>query len=143
MSNIRQTSKKITIPIAGVIKVFDAPSIEPFTGMYIYASSKGVKYGAGNLAWEVTYGGGWDGKPFESDHIGGVVKGSGNIADSEIAHLVYSDLSMLPANLNQLDPHSSSNMDRPGFPIVLKLTNNKSVPINLYVSFLSSVYYRI
>lgn len=134
MSNIRQTSKKITIPAAGVIKVFDASSIEPFTGMYIYASSKGAKYGAGNLAWEVTYGGGWDGKPFESDHIGGVVKGSGNIADSEIAHLVYSDLSMLPANLM---------VDQPGFPIVLKLTNNKSVPINLYISFLSSVYYRI
>lgn len=143
MSNIRQTIKKVNIPTTGTVRVADAPSIEPFTGMYINVSSKGVMYGAGDVDWEVIYGGRWKGKPYESEHVDGLVKGSGTITDSEIAHLIHADLSMFPSNdpvVPQVD--TLRNIDHPGFPIVLKIVNGKSKAIDLYVSFLSSIYYR-
>lgn len=141
MGAARQSVQKVTIPASGgSVRIYDPPAGEPFWKMNIFISSRGTVTDAGGLDWEVFYGGGWAGTPFDSDHKGGISQASGSIAGgSEIVKMIYSDDGSFPANNRSKVSVNGIIQERNqgGYPIVLELTNNKSTDLTIYVTFLS------
>jgi len=142
MGQFRQTVKTVTLSATGgatdVVRVWDAASSVPITKLAITISSGHEVAPAGDLDYDVLYGGGWCGTPFDPDttHIGGVSQASGTITGSaEIAQYLHTDTDILPAN-NAAGPNS---MRLYGFPIVVELTNDKVVPVTVYVTFISEI----
>jgi len=142
MGQFRQTVKTVTLSATGgataILRVWDAPSSVPITKLAIIISSGHVTAPAGDLDYNVLYGGGWTATPFDADstHLGGVSKASGTISGgAEIAQYLHTDTSLLPAN-NAAGPNS---MRMYGFPIVVELTNDKVVPVTVYVTFISEI----
>ena len=142
MGQPRIIERKISLAATGdpsgndVLRCWDAPDSESFKNFRIVISSRGTVLPANNLDWEVFYGGGWTGKPFDSSstHTGGLSQGSGSVgASAEIANVIYEDVSTLPSN-KDVGPSFKRNY---GFPIVLELTNNKAAEVTVYVTFIS------
>ena len=141
MRYYRVTHKVLTLEAAGGVdtgRVWEAPCGAPFRDITVYLSSRGIATAAGNLTWEVFYGGVWAGVPFADGvtHSGGVSYGTAAIAGgTELANMVYEDASLLPPNLRSMRGGIDLGID--GFPIVLELTNAKAAPVTVYVTFVS------
>lgn len=142
MSDYRVTHKVLDLTAAGGAtpsgRVWEAPCGAPFRDVTVYLSTRGIVTAAGNLTWQMWYGGVWDGIPFDaaSTHSGGVLYGTAIIVGgTELAHMVYEDASLLPPNLRSMRGGVDLGID--GFPIVLELTNAKAVPVMVYVTFVS------
>jgi len=135
MGQFRQITKSITVAGGSSTgRVWDAPTGVPLKNISILINSNGTPTAAGDLDWEVFYGGKWDGTPFDSasTHSGGISQGSGTIAGgTEVCNIVHTDTDVLPAN----NPALPS--DRKGFPIVLELTNDKGTSLTIDVTFTS------
>jgi len=116
MSDSRVTIRTVELTAAGgaapSARVWDAPCGAPFQNVNIYLSTRGLVTAAGNLTWQVFYGGNWaGGTPFDSaaTHAGGVSQ-SGPTAiggGTEIAHRIYTDNNILPVNLRSVRPSPS------------------------------------
>lgn len=137
MGQYRQITRTVTLDASGgandTLRCWDPPTGMPLQNLSVTLSSRGQETIAGNLDWEVFYGGKWVGTPFDEDstHLGGESQGSGNIAGSnEILSIVHTDTDLLPAN-NPNGPLGG------GFPIVVELTNNKAAALTVYVTFTS------
>ena len=130
-------------PAGGDVKrCWDVPHTSAFRDITITISTAGQTTAAGNLDWEVFYGGVWEGSPFNEDstHSGGVTQGNGNIAGgAEIAAVVYEDVSILPANSKVRIPSGMGFVERGhgGFPVVVELTNNKAAVVTVQVTFIT------
>jgi len=142
MSDYRVTHKVLELTAAGGAtpagRVWEAPCGAPFRDVTVYLSTRGIVTAAGNLTWEVLYGGVWDGAPFAaaSTHSGGVQYGTAVIAGgTELANMIYEDASLLPPNLRSMRGGVDLGID--GFPIVLELTNAKAAAVTVYVTFVS------
>ena len=142
MGTSRETVVEVTLGAAGsptdTLRVWDAPSGEPFKDISICLSSAGEITAAGNLSWRVYYGGSWDGKPFDraSKHLGGISQGNGVLAGgTEIASVVYSDVKGLPSNRRDTNRNM---LGIGGFPVVVELINAKAVPVKVFVTFVST-----
>ena len=136
MSQFRQITRTVTLTASGGaadrLRCWDAPTGAPITKLSISINSGGVETVAGDLDWEVFYGGKWAGDPFDSDstHSGGVSQASGTITGSdEICILIHEDASLLPMN-------NPSRVGRfAGFSIVVELKNDKAAAFTAYVTF--------
>jgi len=137
MGQYKVVKRQITLEASGGAdtgRVYDAPSSMPIRGLSIILSTGGQPTAAGDLDWEVYYGGTWAGVPFSSVHDGGVSQGNGTIGGgTELAHVVYVDEDLLPPN-NAAGPNS---MREYGLPIVLELVNDKAEPITINVTFVT------
>jgi hypothetical protein len=134
MGSYSQKTKVVTLAASGgagdTQRVWIDAYSEPLVHLTIALSSRGTITAAGNLGWEVFYGGGWDGTPFHSNHIGGVSQGSGTIVGSaEVLSLVYDTVKLLPAN-------NLTQFPTGGFPIVVELKNSKAAVTTIYVTFI-------
>jgi hypothetical protein len=140
MAQYRQTNRAaITLGAHGdatdTVKIWDMSISQPFKDVTIFVSSGGLVTAAGNLVWEVYYGGRWTGKPFDltSTHTGGILQGTGNLAGAaEIAHIIWEDPTMLPANSVQ-NPNTDYFHST---PVVVQFHNEKASPVTVYVTFL-------
>jgi hypothetical protein len=135
MGQFIQTNREVVLEASGVagdsVRIWSAPTSVPIRGLSIFVTSSGVITEAGNLEWEVFYGGRWAGTPYAegSLHSGGVSQSSGTISGSaEVAAVVFEDFILLPAN-NLANVRFST-------PIVLKLTNKKAKALKICVSFI-------
>ena len=139
MGQYRQKTYAVSLEASGgadTDRVWDVPTSEPLRQISVIISSKGETLAAGNLDWDVLYGGKWAGTPYAagSSHSGGVSQGSGAIAGgAEVLATVYNSTGFIPVN----SPAMPVSVDNQGFPVVVELTNNKAVPITVYVTFLS------
>ena len=139
MGQFRQITRTVSLAALGgadTIRVWDVPTGCPLRQMSIIVSSRGETLAAGNLDWDVVYGGKWAGAPYAvaSTHSGGVSQGSGAIAGAaEVLGTVYNSTGFIPVN----SPTLPVTTDSAGFPVVVELKNNKAVPIIVYVTFLS------
>lgn len=138
MGQFRQITRTVSLTAAGgaadVLRAWDAPIGSPLKHLAIILSTRGIVTAAGNLDWEVFYGGVWAGTPFAtaSTHSGGVSQGSGSIAGStEVLNAVHNTTNLIPIN----NPNAPN--DNGGFPVVIELTNNKASAVVVYVTFLS------
>lgn len=145
MANFRETVRLVSLGASGsstdTVRVYDAPSSEPFHKMNIVLSSAGQVLPAGNLDWKVFVGGNWKGVPFESVHAGGFQKYSGTIAGgTEVASTILAEESACyPANRRYTVMQGSEviNKGENGLPVVVELKNNKASAINVWVTFTS------
>ena len=142
MSDYRVTQKVLELTAAGGAadtgRVWEAPCGAPFRDVTIWLSTRGIVTAAGNLTWEVFYGGVWAGTPFDSlaTHTGGISYGTAAIAGgTELAHMIYEDASLLPPNLRSMRGGVDLGID--GFPVVLELTNAKAAAVTVHVTFVS------
>lgn len=143
MGQSRQTVREVSLEAAGgvdTLRVWDAPVSEPIQHMTIWVTSNGQILAAGNLSWDVIYGGSWSGAPFEvgGTHINGVSQGAGNLAGGvELCGAIYEDATSIPSNKNLPTNAGIQPSSQGGFPIVVELTNMKVVPVNVRVVFVS------
>jgi len=140
MGQFRQTTHEVTLTAAGgatpTVRVWDLPTSVPLTKLSIAISSAGVITAAGNLAWNVVFGGKWVQTPFNSVHSGGISQLNNVIAGgAEIAAVVYTTNNILATN-NVVGPNT---MEKNGLPIVLELTNAKAAAVTVYVTFISEI----
>ena len=147
MGNFRQTPVRVvTLGASGsptdTARVWDNNCEEPLKRVSILLSSDGIALAAGNLRWEVFYGGRFVGTPFgsTSTHDGGVSQANGVIGGGvEVCEVIYDEDVLLPAN-KRIMVNSGSIMVQTNVgstPIVLRLINDKAVPCTLYVTFTS------
>jgi hypothetical protein len=137
MGQYSQVTKTVTLTAAGgaapSTRVFDVLNSVPLSYRGITVSSKGMVLGAGDLDWNVFYGGSWIGTPLASTstHVGGISQNSGTIAGgAEVYELIFDDYDVCPAMV--LD----RNNLKEGSACVVYLENKKAVPITaLYVTF--------
>jgi hypothetical protein len=145
MSQPLITQVEVSLTAAGgaapTKRVWANPISQPFRDTTIWVSSRGLTLAAGNLDWEVFYGGAWSGVPFAaaSTHAGGRSQGSGSLAGSiEYADVIYEDSSILPTNARIGQPNAAgTDMGINGFPVVVSLDNKKAAAITVYVTFIS------
>jgi len=138
MGAFQETVRTVTLAAGAATRIWAAPLSEPFKDMTIWLLNGGVPTAAGNLDWEVFYGGGWTGEPFKSGstHLKGKSQASGAIAGgTELCDMVWEDGTLLPPNQNIPAGRSVSDSALQGFPVVLYLKNNKAVPLTLNAVF--------
>ena len=125
-------------------RVWDAPCGAPAKDLTIYLSTRNLITGAGDLDWQVLYGGVWDGVPFDeaSTHSGGIKQAFGAIAGgTELEHRIYCDTSMFQATLRSVRPGPGGiDLGLGSLPLVVRLINKKKFnPITVWVTFMSQV----
>lgn len=140
MGQFRVTTREVTLTAAGgaatTLRVWDAPTGSPLNDMEIFITSRGIVTAAGNLTWNLYWGGNWSGgTPFAttSTHAGGaLIAGPVVIAGGvEIAQRINAYAGFIPPNL------PAANGSLGGFPIVVELINAKAAPVTVWVSFVS------
>lgn len=136
MGQYSQVVKTVTLTEAlgasPTARVWDVLNSTPLSYRGIYISSKGMVLGAGDLDWNIFYGGSWTGTPLASTstHSGGISQNSGTIAGgAEVYELIFDDYDIAPAMV--LD---KSNL-KEGSACVVYLENKKAVPCTVYVTF--------
>jgi len=143
MGQARETVREVVVPAGTTIRIWDAPISMQIKDLYIWATTRGVQL-AGALDWEVFYGGGWTGQPFDendsgSTHQGGVSQGSGTFAGgAELVSMFHSDTDHMPANRVEPTPPRPA-VRAAGFPIVVELDNGGLVDISIVITFLTQV----
>lgn len=150
MGQHRETHRIVELSATGggsdVLRVWDAPTSDPFKRMYIYLSTAGTPTAAGDLDYEILIGGRWatGDEPFAetSTHEGGISQIGVIIipGGTEISELIWDSNSNYPGNrrtktLPPASGFSGSNIGAP--PIVVEFTNHKAVAQTLYVTFVS------
>jgi len=125
-----------------VKRCWDIPHSSAFRDITVAISTAGETTVAGNIDWEVLYGGVWDGAPFDTDstHSGGISQGTGNVAGgAEVAAVIYEDASILPSNKKVSIPSAMGFVEQGhgGFPVVVELTNNKAAVVTVRVTFIT------
>ncbi len=139
MGQGRLTSRLVTVPAGGSIRVWDAACGLSIRDLSVFLSSRGTVTAAGNLTWTVYYGGNWQGTtPFAADstHAGGVSQGTGVIAGgTEIASCVYTDSELFPANQPVVLPAPIPTLV--GVPWVVDLASAKAIDTVMQVFFIS------
>lgn len=140
MGQYRQHTKTITLEASGgtdTLRTWDVPTSMPIQHTTIILSTKGEVTAAGNLDWDVLYGGKWSGTPYDystATHTGGVSQASGAIAGgAEVLSVIHNSSALVPIN----SPAVPVSVDKQGFPIVVELTNNKATPLTVYVTFIT------
>lgn len=134
MGSFRETKQSIEIAAAASDNFIDAQTVNPLKQIGVHVSSGGVILGAGTLDWELLFVHRWDGEPFKSEPLNGVVVDSGSIAGAaEVSENVWHYQKPLPSN-NFVGPNAQRGF---GPAIVLKVTNNTASDAKVYVSFLS------
>lgn len=138
MSYYRQTEKQETISAGETIRVWDAPTGTPLRRVTIQLSTAGTPTVAGDLDWEVFFGGRWVGAPFvsTSTHAGGVSQASGIIpGGTEILEVVFDRVGSLPKN--NIVGSGPTAQGVGATPIILELTNHKATNLNLWITFVT------
>ncbi len=141
MGQYNQITKTLTLDATGgandTLRTWDVPIGVPLRQISVVLSTRGLVTAAGNLAWDVLYGGLWAGTPYAyatATHSGGVSQGSGVIAGgAEVLGTVYNSTGFIPVN----SPTLPITTDNYGFPVVVELTNHKAVPLTVHVTFIS------
>ena len=139
MGQYRQITKTLELEAAGgadTKRVWDVPTSMPLRQISVILSTKGETTAAGNLDWDVLYGGKWAGTPYAetSTHSGGVSQGSGAIAGgTEVLETAYNSTGFIPVNSPQMPVTTDNN----GFPVVVELKNNKAVAVTVHITFIS------
>lgn len=140
MGQFNQTIYDVSLEAAGgadTVRVWDIPASSPITKLSITITSFGIVTGAGNITWQVFFGGTWNGTPFDYDggttHAGGIAQAAAApiVGAVEYAHVVYVNANLIPANHFWV----SSKVRKYGFPIVMELVNLKAVPVDFSVIF--------
>ena len=149
MGQSRETVRIIELTASGgandIVRVWNEPISEPTKALNIFLSTAGEISTSGNVSWDVIYGGRFkDGAPYEegSTHIGGISQSSGTLAAvTELAHRIYTDDNCFPTNRRTIIPNNSTPLTKGlnGFPTVVKITNVKTVPIKIIVTFVDQV----
>lgn len=146
MSGYRKVTKRLDLTssmgVAPSGRVWDAPCGMPVRDLTIYLSTRNQVTGAGNLDWQVIYGGVWGGIPFDaaSTHSGGIVQTDGNIGGgTEITHKIYSDRSLFSSNLRSVRPGVGGvDLGIDGLPLVVFLRSWKKFDaVSVWVTFVS------
>jgi hypothetical protein len=126
MGQYSQVEKVISLTAAGGIspstRVWDVPNSTPLAYRGVYIHSKGLVLGAGDLDWNIFYGGAWRGPALvsTSTHSGGVSQNSGTIAGgAEVYELIFDDYDITPS----------------GSSCVVYLENKKAVPCTVTIIF--------
>ena len=141
------TERIVTLTAAGgaapALRCWMASVGEPFKNLAVTISSRGEAWAAGNLTWQIFYGGYWSvGEPFVigSTHAGGVSQGTAAIAGGAIVQEeIYTDAGPLLPNRIIQHPGGDGALakGRNGVPIVCLLTNAKAVALTVYITFQS------
>ena len=139
MGQFRQITRTLTLEATGgadTLRCWDVPTSMPLKQITMILSTKGEITAAGDLDWDVRFGGKWAGTPYASgsNHSGGVSQATGTIAGgTEICHVIHSHTGFIPVN----NPVVPVRTDNHGFPIVVELVNDKASPVTIYVTFVS------
>jgi len=140
MGQYRQVTRTVVLDASGgandTLRVWDVPTGTPLRQISIILSTRGTVTAAGNLDWDVIYGGKWQGTPYDlnSTHLGGVSQSNGSIAGgAEVLGTIFDSTGFIPAN----SPVLPVSVDNNGFPVVVELTNNKATALTVYVTFVS------
>ncbi len=147
MGQPRITERVLTLDATGgandTLRCWDAAEGEAFENMSILVTSRGEVLAAGNLDWDIFYGGYFTGgEPYVigSTHVGGTSQGNGVIAGgAAVNSTVHTDAG--PFLSNRVIQHPSGDgalaKGMSGLAIVCELTNDKAVPITVRVVFSS------
>ena len=142
MGQYRQHTKKLVLGATGTatdtLRTWDVPTSMPLQQLTIILSTKGETTAAGDLDWDVLFGGKWSGgSPYDYDnstHTGGVSQASGTIVGgTEVLSVVHNSTSLIPVN----SPAMPVSTDNNGFPVVIELTNDKASEVTVYVTFIT------
>lgn len=136
--NYLETSHNINVNNGGAaVRVWAMPCGEPMQDISITLNTNGGILPAGNLTWNVYFGGHFEGAdPYATGatHVGGAVQGTAVIAGAaEVADMIFVGRVIIPTNLIQKKFTSAgvpAYTGYGGFPVVLELINNTAARIN-------------